>query len=79
MDDIEKLRHQLEHWLEHNDGHINSYADWAERAQAMGQTELAGILREIAADSGKLNALFSRAIEIAGPHMHETHDHGHKH
>lgn len=79
MDDLEKLRHQLEHWLEHNDGHITAYTDWAGRAKAMGKDELAGILMEIAAESGKLNALFTRAIESAGPHGHETQHHGHKH
>lgn len=77
MDDIEKLRHQLEHWLEHNDSHIRTYGEWAGRAQAMHRPELAAILEEIGAESGKLNALFIRAIEIAGPHERGTNEHGH--
>ncbi len=31
--EIEKLRHLLEHWIEHNEEHISKYVKWAERVE----------------------------------------------
>ena len=78
MDDMEKLRHQLDHWVEHNEGHVKSYAEWAARAEALGRPDLASALRDVAAESARLDALFKRAIALAGP-PHEGHGHHHDH
>ncbi len=77
MDDIEKLRYQLEHWLEHNEGHVKSYAEWAGRAETMGRDDLAQILKEVALESSMLDELFKRAIEAAGPAEGTGHHHHH--
>ncbi len=29
--ELEKLRHLLEHWIEHNEEHILKYVEWAEK------------------------------------------------
>ena len=63
MTDLEKLKHLLKHWLEHNDAHINTYSEWANRAEAMNEKELSGILSQITEDSRKLNKLFGKAME----------------
>lgn len=31
--ELEKLRHLLEHWIEHNHEHIAKYKEWAERVR----------------------------------------------
>lgn len=83
MEDIEKLRHQLEHWAEHNDGHIASYKQWAEKAGRLDRADIAAVLQQLASDSEKLNGLLRRALELAGPHAgddgHHHHKHDHKH
>jgi cobalt/nickel transport system ATP-binding protein len=56
-----KLRILIEHWSEHNREHANTYLEWARRADAEGRGELASILKEIAAESAKLEALFEKA------------------
>ena len=40
-EDREKLKHLLGHWIEHNKAHEASYTDWAERAKAMGEGQVA--------------------------------------
>jgi hypothetical protein len=64
MTELEKLKHLLKHWIEHNDAHIKTYSEWASKAEALGEKELSDILNQITADSKKLNELFNRALEI---------------
>lgn len=63
MTELEKLKHLLEHWIEHNDEHVKTYTDWAGKADSLGEKELAGILRSIAEESKKLEGLFNKAID----------------
>ena len=64
MTEIEKLKHLLKHWLDHNDAHIDTYNEWASKAESLGEKELSGILKQIAEDSKKLNGLFDKALKI---------------
>ncbi len=64
MTELEKLKHLLKHWMEHNDAHVQTYSEWATKAESLGNKELSGILKEIADKSGKLNGLFNKAMEI---------------
>jgi len=62
MNETGKLKHLLDHWIEHNVSHINTYTEWAEKADALGQNELSGIIRQIADESRKLDGLFKKAL-----------------
>jgi rubrerythrin len=64
MNDIEKLKHLLEHWIEHNNAHVNTYGEWASKAESLGEKELSDILRQIAGESRNLEALFKKAQGI---------------
>ncbi len=64
MTEIDKLKHLLKHWLDHNDAHIETYNEWASKAESLGEKELSGILNQIAEDSKKLNGLFDKALKI---------------
>ena len=64
MTEIDKLKHLLKHWLDHNDAHIETYSKWASKAESLGEKELSGILNQIAEDSKKLNGLFDKALKI---------------
>jgi len=62
MTELEKLKHLLEHWIEHNDAHVKTYSEWAVKADSLGEKELADILSLIAAESKKLEELFNKAF-----------------
>ena len=63
MTDLDKLKHLLKHWLEHNDAHINTYEEWAQKAETMGEKDISEILKQITDESRKLNNLFQKALE----------------
>ena len=65
VDDVQKLAHLIDHWLEHNAEHARTYGDWAERAEAAGRVELAGVLREIAGETVRMDELFRKAKDLA--------------
>ena len=58
---LEKLRMLIEHWMEHNFEHAETYLQWGERAKSAGNADLAGMLEEIAAETKKMDGLFERA------------------
>lgn len=37
----EKLKHLIGHWVDHNRSHEASYIEWAEKARAMGEGQVA--------------------------------------
>jgi cobalt/nickel transport system ATP-binding protein len=64
--DMEKLRILIEHWVEHNNEHAETYVQWAEKAKKAGIPDLAEMLKEIAAETKKIDALFAKAKKKAG-------------
>ncbi len=62
MDDLEKLKRLLPHWMEHNDEHAKTYKDWAEKMSSLGKKELSGTLMAIHQESRKLRSLFEEAL-----------------
>jgi hypothetical protein len=59
--EMEKLRMLLDHWIEHNHEHAETYMQWAEKAGASGNSKLSGMLKEIAAEAKKMDVLFEKA------------------
>ncbi len=47
MDFVEKARVRLEHWLSHNDHHLEEYRDFAEQLESAGKKESASHIREM--------------------------------
>ena len=39
--DSAKLKHLLEHWIEHNESHSKSFREWADKVKNAGYEELA--------------------------------------
>ena len=64
MTELEKLKHLLEHWIEHNEAHVKTYSEWVSKAESLGKKELAGILGQVVDESRKLDDLFKKAMEI---------------
>jgi rubrerythrin len=63
MTELERLRHLLEHWIEHNNAHIRTYSEWARKAEGLGERELSNILKQIAEETKRLEDLFKKALE----------------
>jgi hypothetical protein len=65
MNDRQKLRILLPHWIEHNAEHASELRTWAERLQFAGETEMAQSLAAAAASlqqAGKQLAKLSDEI-----------------
>lgn len=63
MTELEKLRHLLEHWIEHNDAHVRTYSEWGRKAEGLGEKELSSLLKQIAEETKRLERLFRKALE----------------
>ena len=59
--EMEKLRMLLEHWIEHNHEHADTYMQWAEKLRASGNVRLSEMLVEIASQAKKMDVLFEKA------------------
>ena len=64
MEEMDKLKHLLEHWIEHNEEHTKTYKGWASKALASGKLELSEALRDIAVETGKMEKLFLKARKV---------------
>lgn len=59
--DNKKLSHLIDHWVEHNDSHINSFREWAERAKKDGFLEASEDILEAAKKVEEANDLLTKA------------------
>jgi len=70
MDTAEKLHHLLDHWIEHNDQHAQTWKEWAEKASSDGLGAAAGLLVEAVRAVGAANDALRRAAETLGAAGH---------
>ena len=75
MNNLDKLRVLLPHWLEHNASHGQEFARWAELVAAADQ-EIAALLNEAAASLQSADEALRQALHRAGG---ETPGHGGHH
>jgi hypothetical protein len=47
MDFVSKARIRLEHWIGHNEHHLEDYQQFADELEANGQEQSAGSIREM--------------------------------
>ncbi|VAX32819.1 hypothetical protein MNBD_NITROSPIRAE02-449 [hydrothermal vent metagenome] len=63
MNDLEKLKKLLHHWMEHNDEHARVYREWSEKTSSLGKEEVSEILERLYLETKKLNGLFEEALK----------------
>lgn len=63
MDELEKLKMFLNHWMEHNNEHTEIYLDWVKKAIVLGNEEVSKIFELLYYETGRLNRLVEKAIE----------------
>lgn len=64
MDELEKLKKLIPHWMEHNDEHTEIYQSWAKKMSSLGMKELSEILIKLHQESKKLRKLFEEAMRM---------------
>lgn len=75
MDDGEKLRILLPHWIEHNRDHGREFAKWASIARSAGQVETAELLERAAASLREADAALREALSRTGGALHGRGEH----
>jgi len=64
IENLQKLQVILEHWIEHDDSHIENFRDWAGKASAAGEEEIAKEIHLAIDDSESAKAHLKRAKAI---------------
>jgi hypothetical protein len=76
MNDVEKLRVLLPHWITHNQEHAAEYAGWAEKAAVAGQETAAQMIRDATEAMRGANDMLQSALEeLGGALSHGHHPH----
>lgn len=78
MEDLEKLRILLPHWIEHNLGHGGEFGKWADLVGAAGEQDIAGLLKKAEAALEEADALLREALTKSGGAL-SGHEHDHHH
>ncbi len=66
MQVAERLLHLLTHWVEHNEAHLNTYREWAARAEGEGLETAAAGLKEAIQSVEAANRSLRRAAQELG-------------
>ena len=61
---LAKLQIMLEHWIEHGDSHAENYREWAEKASAAGEEEIAKEIHLAINDNEAVKSHLKRAKAI---------------
>ena len=77
MQELEKLRVLLPHWIEHNNGHEAECTKWAEIAQKEGKKEVAQYIAKAVKTMQDVNGLLEKALDAAGGPSADHHHHHH--
>ena len=80
MDNLEKLRILLQHWIEHNGGHVAEFAKWQTVMNTEGKDDVAAYLGEAIRQMGKVSGALAEALkDCGGPSESGGEDHHHHH
>ncbi len=60
--DEHKLTVVLQHWMEHNRGHVQEFEKWAEKAKASGHEKVSECILEAAQQMDKANEVLDVAL-----------------
>jgi cobalt/nickel transport system ATP-binding protein len=63
-EDLRKLQMMLDHWIEHDVSHVESYREWAQKASTAGEEEIAREIHLAMDDSASVQSHLKRARAI---------------
>jgi hypothetical protein len=64
MDQKKKLLVIIEHWIEHNEGHMGEYKKWAQTAGELGLDLVKAEIEEAVGKLSQSNKHLERALEV---------------
>lgn len=64
INDAEKLKILLPHWMEHNEEHAASFESWAKTMRSAGREDVAAALEKISREARTLQHLFQEAMKL---------------
>ena len=79
MNEMEKLRVLLSHWIEHNKGHGQDCDKWSAIARKEGADGVATHIDEAVEAMNKVNELLEKALQAAGGSADDDGHHHHHH
>jgi len=79
MENKEKLRVLLQHWIDHNKSHVEEFERWRQIADNDGESAVATHIAEAISDMFKANEALQNALTKAGGPAEHSHDHHHHH
>jgi len=84
MDNVEKLRVMLQHWIEHNKGHMEEFEKWRGTMKDEGHASLADHIHRTVELMASVNIELEKTLKEAGGAKHDDDDdhhdhHGHHH
>ena len=78
INDLDKLRMMLPHWIEHNSGHGREYAQWSRLLAESGRNGIAELLKKAEASISEADTALKEALRLAGgPLKADEHHHHH--
>lgn len=63
MDERDKLKTLLNYWIEHNREHSQEFREWADKAKALGENEVAGEMLQAVRETDKASELLSQSLK----------------
>lgn len=79
MENKEKLRVLLQHWIDHNTGHAEEFERWRQTAEADGESSIASHIQEAISAMKAANSSLQHALDHAGGPKEDEHHHHHHH
>lgn len=79
MNNVEKLRVMLQHWIEHNKGHMEEFEKWRATMKDDGQASLADHIHTTVGLMASVNAELEKTLKEAGGPKKDEDDHHHHH
>ncbi len=80
MENREKLRVLLQHWIDHNGGHVDEFTKWRAIMAEDHNERLADMLDRAVVEMNKVSETLRQTLDImGGPKKGDHHDHGHHH
>jgi hypothetical protein len=64
MDQKKKLSVVIEHWIEHNEGHIDEYKKWAQTAGELGLEMVKAEIEEAVGKLSQSNQHLEKALKV---------------
>lgn len=74
MENLDKLRILIQHWIEHNHGHAEEFAKW-QKLMIEDNEPIAGKLAQTITMTEEINNLLKEALQLAGGTTEHHHHH----